>query len=66
MDYYKVITSCTTNGVTKLEGVGFACDFKRRPNGSVVNKSGYSIYTDWMTADEIRECYPTWAKKNGF
>ena len=66
MDYYKITTTCTTNGVTKLECVGSAYGLNRRPAGSVVNKSGYSIYTDWMTADEIKENYPTWAKQHGF
>lgn len=66
MDYYKITTICPTNGATKLECVGSAYGLNRRPTSSVANRSGYSIYTDWMTADEIRENYPTWAKKNGF
>ena len=66
MDFYKITTTCTNNGATKLECVGSAYDLNRRPASSVINKSGYSVYTDWMTADEIKENYPTWAKQHGF
>lgn len=66
MDFYKITTTCPTNGATKVECIGSAYGLNRRPASSVVNKSGYSVYTDWLTADEIRENYPTLAKKYGF